>query len=364
MERQERIAGLDLMKVLGLYLVILYHLTFRSPANVRSGGLGDYVVFFLTTFMSICVPLFFTASGALSLTRPLDLRKNGRRCVHLAVLLLVWLPVSMGVILALRREMHGVLEALSLGWSLSYDYVQHLWYLCAFLLLSLFLPALHTLRRSSRRVFRYSLVVLMVLTFGNLLLNDLEYLLRWAMGRYGHTGTRQFFGFVNIFRGYYWYAFVYLALGAYLLERREALRRFRWAAAAAIPLCMLALTLSGIARSRVQDTVFDPVLNNYGSIFTLGITASVGLLLLQWEPGPGVRRVSASVGRCSLGIYLVHWLLIEALRDYLPGVFSAVALAPLTALALLGLSWAVTWCALRVPGVRNLFTAAPDWVRG
>jgi hypothetical protein len=35
---------------------------------------------------------------------------------------------------------------------------------------------------------------------------------------------------------------------------------------------------------------------------------------------------------------------------------------PVTALAVLLLSWGLTWCLLRVPVVQNLFTAAPAWV--
>jgi peptidoglycan/LPS O-acetylase OafA/YrhL len=73
-----------------------------------------------------------------------------------------------------------------------------------------------------------------------------------------------------------------------------------------------------------------------------------------------VQKAAASLGRCSLGIYLIHWLIIEFLMDYLPT--AAKTLMPVTALAVLLLSWGLTWCLLRVPVVQNLFTAAPAWV--
>ena len=65
---------------------------------------------------------------------------------------------------------------------------------------------------------------------------------------------------------------------------------------------------------------------------------------------------------CSLGIYLIHWLLIEVLLDFAPDVVDAVALAPLTALGLLAISWGLSWCCLKLLYIKNLFTASPTWI--
>lgn len=357
-----RIAGLDLMKMLGLYLVVLYHLTFRSAPDTLVLSAKSCCIYALSAGMSICVPLFFTASGALSLTRPMELRRNTRRCIHLLLLVVFWNLFSLAAVLVLRGERLGLGTFFTYALNCQYDYIQHLWYLSTFLFLSLFLPAMHALRTHARRVYRFSLAVLVLLVFGNLLINDLEYLFRWLLGQTGYSGVRQFFGVVNQFGGYYWYAFAYLALGAFLMEHREALRRRRKAAAAAILPCILALTLFGVARSQVRGSTFDPIFNNYSNIFTLVLTAAV-TILLDRQPGPRLCRISASIGGCSLGIYLVHWLLIEALRRFAPGVIQATALAPLTAVAVLGISWGISWCCMKLPLVRNLFTASPDWVK-
>ena len=319
-EASPRIAGLDLMKSLGLYLVVLYHLTFRNPPDVLSGRLLPILIYGLGTLMSVCVPLFFTASGALSLRRPVNLRKNIWRCVHLAVLTVCWAAVS------------------------------------------LLMPVLQGLRSGSKQVYRYGLCLLLLLTFGNLFLNDLEYLLRWLLGRTGHTGTRQFFWYVNYFGGYYWYSLAYLALGAYLCDHLQELSKYRRPAAAVILLCGGFLTLFAMARCQVRQTVFDPVFNNYGDPFTLLLTGAVSLLLLTCHPGKRLQRATKSLATCSLGIYLIHWLLIEALLDYWPALVRFTAVAPLTAVVVLGISWGLCWLLLKVPFLRNFFTAAPDWL--
>lgn len=355
---KNRVVGLDLMKGLGLYMVVLYHLVYHAPLDVLGGGVRDLVRYGLCTGLSICVPLFFTASGALALNRPMDLRRNLRRCAHLVVLTAFWMAVSLGVVLALRREWPGVRGCWDIAKNLKVGYIQHLWYLPAFLFLTLLMPLLHRLGQEERSLWRYGMGLVLVLTFGNGLLNDGEYLLRWVLGRAGRTGTRQFFWYTNFFSGHYWYAVVYAALGGMLL--RQDLGRFRKAAWVTIPVAMAGLTVFGLAKSHVMGSMFDPVFNNYGDPLTLALTAAVSVLLLTARPGPWVQKAAASLGRCSLGIYLIHWLVIEFLIDYLPT--AAKTLMPVTALAVLLLSWGLTWCLLRVPVVQNLFTAAPAWV--
>lgn len=359
---RQRLPGLDLIKVLALYFVVLYHLTFRNVPDIYAGRLADYVEYTLSTLMSVCVPLLFTVSGALALRKPVDLRHNLRRSAQVLILAVIWTFLSLVVVLALRQERLSAGEFLSVASSLKVGYIQHLWYMPTFFFLCLMTPVLQSLREKAPSVYRYGLAILMVYTFGNLLLSDLEYLLRWITGHLGYTGNREFFWYTDFFGSHYWYAFIYYALGAWLMDHREALRRHRKAAVAAIPLCTACLTLFALARCHVRGVMFDPVFNNYGSVFTLVLTASVAVLLLDLQPGPFLCCCSKSISSCSLGIYLIHWLLIEAILCYLPQIAAGNRLAPLTALVVMGLSWGLTWCFSKIPLVKNLFTVSPAWV--
>ena len=80
MEPRKRQHGLDGIKLLGMYLVILYHVVFpHMPDVVDAPTAVGYLRYFLETFLGCCVPLFFLASGALALKKPVDLKKNTRR---------------------------------------------------------------------------------------------------------------------------------------------------------------------------------------------------------------------------------------------------------------------------------------------
>lgn len=363
MEKQGRIAGLDLCKVLALYFVVLYHLTFRNSPDVFSGRIPELLEYALGTLMSCCVPLLFLVSGALSMDRPVNLKRNLRRCGQVLFLTVFWMLASLVTVLLLRGERVSGRTFFEIVTSLKVGYIQHLWYMPAFLFLCLITPVMQALRQQSRRVWLYGLGLLLVFTFGNLLLNDLEYVARWLTGRLGCTGTRQYFWYTNFFVYHYWYALVYYGAGALLLEYREVFGKHRGACILAIPVCGAFLTVTALARCHSYGYVFDPVFNNYGSVFTLILTVSVAGLLLNLRPGAKISRWAKSLSDCSLGVYLIHWLLIEALMDYLPALTSQNTFAPLVAVAVLGVSWALTWCLCKIPVVKNLFTVTPGWVK-
>lgn len=361
--QKSRISGLDVCKALALYFVILYHLTFRNSPDIFSGRPLELLEYALGTLMSCCVPLLFMVSGALSLNQPVNLKRNLRRSGQVLFLTIFWTLLSLVIVLALRGERLSPAGFFSVASQLQVGYIQHLWYMPTFLFLCLMTPLMQSLKQHARQVYRYGLGILLLFTFGNLLLSDLEYLLRWITGRLGHTGNRQFFWYTNFFVYHYWYAFIYYALGAFLVERRASLRKYRRAAAAAIPVCMLLLTLFALARCHVRGEVFDPVFNNYGSVFTLILTTAVAVLLMDCQPGQVLCRGLKSLSSCSLGIYLIHWLIIEALLDYAPGLTGSNRFAPITAIVVLGVSWGMSWCCSKIPGVKNLFTVSPAWCK-
>lgn len=363
-KNKERIPGLDLIKSLGLVLVIYYHITWQYPPDIlTSRNPVDYVFYWLQPFLSCCVPLFFMVSGALSLTRPVKLKKNSLRCLHLLLITMVWVVICLLVVLWLKGERVSLGEFLRMGRDLRVGYIQHLWYLPNFIFLSLMAPVLYTLKSGDRRVYWFFIGLIGLFAFGCTLFNDGEYFLRWMLGKTGYTGYRYPFWYVDYFAYHYWYSFVYFALGAWIVENREKLAGKHRVLALSIPCSLTALFLLALATSRVKGWVYDPVFNNYSSIFTLLLSFSVFALLVDRKPGKTVAAVAASLSECSLGIYILHWLIWGGFVRLMPEVMKNVTIAwPMTAVILL-LSWGVTWLMLRIPFVKNFVTAAPGWIR-
>lgn len=363
-KNKERIPGLDLIKSLGLVLVIYYHITWQYPPDViTSRDPMNYIFYWLQPFLSCCVPLFFMASGALTLTRPVKLRRNTLRCVHLFLITVFWAVACLAVVLLLKGERVSAGVFLQIAYDLRRGYIQHLWYMPNFIFLSLMAPVLVSLKSGDKKVYWFFIGVIGFFTFGQSLLNDGEYFLRWVFGKTGYNGYRYGLWFVDFFSYHYWYIFIYYALGAWVMENREKLRNRHRLLALFIPFCMTILFLVAVAISRVRGEVYDPVFNNYSSIFTLLLSFSVFVLLVDRKPGKTVAAVAASLSECSLGIYILHWLIWGGFVRLMPEVMKNVTIAwPMTAVILL-LSWGVTWLMLRIPFVKNFVTAAPGWIR-
>ena len=119
MEVSKRQHGLDGIKVLGMYLVILYHVLYPyMPDVVHAPTMVGYLRYFLETFLGCCVPLFFMVSGALALKKPVDLKRNTWRCLHLLVITVIWVVLALAGILLIRREWGGWSEFFSIAWEL------------------------------------------------------------------------------------------------------------------------------------------------------------------------------------------------------------------------------------------------------
>lgn len=359
----ERICGLDLIKSLGLSLVIYYHIVGLYPPDIVTAPQPqDYFFTYLRTFLACCVPLFFMASGALSLSRPVRLKKNSLRCVHIFLITVFWVIVCLVVVLLLQQNRVSPREFLDIALDLRIGYIQHLWYLPNFLFLSMMAPVLYALKTGNRKIYAYLIVMIGIFTIGNTLLNDAEYVLRWLLGKKGYTGYRTFFWTVDFFRYHYWYIFVYFALGNFLMEHRSFFKNKKPWLVLAILLSMGGLTLTATAISQVHNRVYNYVFNNYSSIFTVIMSSAVFLLLLDLEPGKFLKKVAASLAKCSLGIYITHWLVNASFVRLIPDVMSDVSWAiPMTVVVGL-ISWGITALGLKIPVVKNLFTAAPQWI--
>ena len=72
----ERYHAIDIIKVLGLLFVILYHSATYQYDWLEDGQALFYFRYYFRTILSTCVPLFFFANGYLLLNKQFDLRKH------------------------------------------------------------------------------------------------------------------------------------------------------------------------------------------------------------------------------------------------------------------------------------------------
>ncbi len=313
-----RRADLELLRVIAMVMVVTIHATSGSILiGERTGAGVTYWIALAANEASRCaVPVFFAVSGWALLRRdgPWDDAWLWRRVTRLGVPLLVWSGVYL-----LEEAVRGIVvgatpwaAAGSPGAWLTARFVQfvdghgdraHLWYLYAAIAIAVVVWLIGAARGRQGRAAPYLIACLaLIVPVG--LAEALGSTARWADVAW---------------------SLGYTALGFWLIEQRPR----RWVGAA--------LYLVGVIVMIGLTALFgyDTWPTAYASPFV--VTATVGLIWLVQGVTVPERWVAMviSLGSLSLGVYLVHPLMLDVVRTLMLTGWPLAVLSPLPRLALL-----------------------------
>ena len=81
MAERKRYGYLDILKIIAMMCVCLYHYPWiRHTGYVRPFPADVLALRYFGVFDAVCVPLFMMVNGALVLNRPFNLKKHAVRC--------------------------------------------------------------------------------------------------------------------------------------------------------------------------------------------------------------------------------------------------------------------------------------------
>ncbi len=314
-----RIAWIDLLETIAIFSVVLCHCTAHiANLPLSEAGAGFYPHYALRSITAVCVPLFFFANGYLLLSRPFNLKKHLYKTLRFVLIAVFWYVLTLAFLVFLHRDQlatNGLSATIS---SLKYG-VTHLWYLGALVCLYIFFPLLKVVYDHHRQAFLYFTIICAVITFGNTLLNNLMTFYSSFIDHQGiiYTDTN-FLNIFNPFRGMYGYTFVYFCLGgvvAYYFDKIQAITQKTRNLIAIVGLIVGWLGLFGIGYmySKASHQIWDNIWYGYDTIFALIATVSIFLLCLNWQRDNAILR---TISRNTLGIYLIHMLVIYALTTW------------------------------------------------
>lgn len=309
---RSRVGALDLAKTLAIVMVLLYHTVTFDTRILELPGIRTYAGYLAQSFLCLCVPLFFFVNGALCLNRPADFSGWRRKLIKLPCLILFWGVLTEGILLAVRGERVSAGGFFLNLLSLKYGLVNHLWFLCALFAVTLIFPLCKLAFDADRRVFAVFFGVCVLFTIGNYTLGALTDVAQTLFSVRVFDEGYNFFGALNPFLGSAGYALAYFLLGGLLFARRDRLNTpaCRAVAAGVLLLSILLLWGYGIDRSRQTGWVYDVVCSAYNSPFAFAATGSVFVLLLPYTGRGRFGTLIRTVGQNTLGIYLIHWILI------------------------------------------------------
>ena len=332
---------LDLCRIFACLLILMIHAAADIYHELPPAGAPFFAVVFLSTLSRSGLPLFFMISGALLLSRERMEPKQVliHRVVRLTGMFYLW-----SLFYALGRAASGAFEG-------PYDFLYavvaghyHLWFLPAMAVVCMFMPVVHAAIHRGGLDGRYILGLFFFL--GIFLANcNLTPDPAPILYRFTQNFSLDYLPYLG-----------YSVWGWYLSKREYSGRTLRTA-----PLVFLAVTLAASIANRwysLYKNTADGWLFHFFSLptFLQSTAAYCFFLALKGRAFRHVKPVT-ELSACTLGVYLLHPLMISVLQraGLAPTPAAPVSSLLVFYLALAASCFALTYVLRRVPLVKRLF---------
>lgn len=317
-----RSGGLDLLKTIAIFLVVLMHYNSLNIDFFTQPGFFTYLNYGFYSLVCLCVPILFFINGALLLNKPFDAKKLFRKTLKVIALCVGWGIFTLAVIMAIRGEAFSAVVFFKDLWYWKLDYINHLWFLQTLAVVYFFLLVLIPAWQRRSEGYHWFLISVIVFTIGNAVLLALANVLQAATGLNEIQGQFNFFNKFNPFTGTFGYSLAYVLIGGWMFANRERFqtRRWRGVAAAALVADLLLLIGYGILLSNQNGTRYVIGTWEYGSIFAFIGTLCLFVLLQDYQAKGWIGRLITFVGRNTLPIYLIHRMVSIPLWQWIAGV--------------------------------------------
>lgn len=309
---KKRIAYIDLLKVIAIFMVITLHNGTWHTDFMKTGNWSNALQFSVRLFCEP-VPIFMLINGFLMFGKKLDSKKHIRRIVNTVLLILCW-SVIMDVFFTLAEgntlSFTGVIKSV-LNTYISNSHTGVLWFLQKLVTVYLVFPVLKHLFDTNIKLFNYLLLVLVASTyavnlvslFSPLISSDLYASFLFFLKQYSVVFT------TNIY-------LIYFMLGGFLLHHVDRLNHKCCIGFGLLSAVMV--TVLGITISVSQGATCGANLN-YSQIFLF--FTIIGLFLLCSHiplNNSVINKCLACIGDNTMGIYLLHRMVIWSVHKWIP----------------------------------------------
>ncbi|NMM95098.1 acyltransferase [Bifidobacterium oedipodis] len=361
----QRCLGLDLIKTIAIFMVVVYHAEAGNYANWGivhyPHGLRALANYAITGAMAVCVPLFFLVNGALLFSRPLKIRRHMTKTLTVVVLTFVWSCITQASFEAL-----GLWNRMSFPDMIRNTYHlqdrlnNHLWFFCALVVLYCLFPLLKSVWDHERSWFLCFLVIALVCTFGVTLLRNGIDVARLLFGAAGKPSQIDPVGPFNPLRGIEGWSIVYFMLGALLFERRKQLvgRKTLIFSSLVFMFAMLVFCLYNLSHIYAGEQGYDHISTGYDDVCVLLMAVSLFIMLVNCRFTAAIGKLLSFIGSNTLGIYVIHWIVLGAGRalgwDFPGHITFLIPPYLLYGLIVMTICALMCWILRKIPVVRRL----------
>lgn len=362
--RGKKIPALDLMKFMGILIVVFYHCRrIVDTTVVTNQSFDQFFLYGVTTLLGPCVPFFFLVNGYLLFDHKLDMKKHMKKTVHFLVIALVWSFITI-----LLTTWENPTVGVSLKYAIKHTILQdthwyyHMWFMGTMVILYILFPVLKSGWDHDRKSLYFFVGVCFLITFGNRTLNMIYNVYAWLRYHVNYEPNYNYFSIFNPFQGFDGYVFVYFVLGAVIREHQERFTEIMkpWICVLGIVLTTACLYLYGYFMCR-STGVFWQSGDRYGNdvIFSLVRILCIFGLACRYKGTGKLSGVVNYISANTMGIYLIHYvvrnLTLRTYKEYvhIPEFFlETLCYAAFVFVITLGIMELMK----RIPGVKKLIS--------
>lgn len=352
---------LDLVKVLAILLVLIFHGTLFDYDVLHNKTGVVYFRYWLRTFLSPCVALFFFANGYLLLSHSFHLKKHIFKTLKIVVLVLCWGFLGQVLLMPVTGTYFTMAELIEGICSLRDGWINHLWFLCTLVRIYLLFPLIKYAYDHNKTLFYYITAVFLIVSVGFVTLRQgVEIVSAFLRRDFAFFLPADFLAQFHSFTSD-GYAYAYFCLGGLAALEKDRIMKMGAKIRIALPIVTLLVSSTGLwfvglFYTRVIGQNWEVVWYGYNTIFTLLNTCAMVCLCLNYQTdGKRIRLISDN----TLGIYLIHPVVNVIGKACLPVSLPPYNTVPGTiafAVGMLFVSLALTLLLKKIPLLRRLVT--------
>lgn len=365
---KERYIYLDVLKGIAILCVCAYHFSWANGIGYQENmELYNAVTRFLFGVNCICVPMFFMVNGALILNKEYSVPEWIKNMAVIVLQCIAWRFVTIVTICVakgLNLTEHGAKYFMDAVWFGEFEGINlsHMWFIYALIIVYLLMPFLKTMFDKMEEKNNYFIVFLILMTFLCFVTKTWITIVKIipALGGIELENIRNFIPF----DGMYGPMLCYFILGGILHKMREKVKNISNVFfGVAFFIGTVLLYIKWYVESKAQGYTYDNVFFGYDCVAGLIMTVSLFVLLMNMEErmrtfGNGIKNVIFFIGKNTMNVYYIHWILGFTI---LPALYEKVSAYDGSILNLLKAVCLVVSCSMlgelgsHLPGVKCLF---------
>ena len=357
MNNKKRYDNIDLLKFIAIFMVITLHVPLYFTDFIKTQNIENFIQFSFR-LISEGVLIFIFVNGFLIINKPFDLKKHIKKVIKVFFIMIFWGIINVIVFSLIRNETLSINKIIkeTLNLKFTHLYSGHLWFLQNLISLYIFFPIIKIVHDSNKKVYNYLAITMIFFSVGINFLNSICQLI-CKLSNIENLSAMILNNF-NKINPYINNMFLcYFIIGGIVFEKKnifENKKNVFYAVMLGLISWIIAIAF-GYTMSKLNNKTYTENFN-YNQIYL--IITIIGLYALSTlyinKNNNLLNRFITSVGKNTMGIYLIHCIILEILKKYI-NIWNASFFQRLViSFDVLIISWLISIMIMKIPKVNKI----------